>query len=413
VRVRYAWIESRRADLFWYIGSPLFVLAYLPVAWAVSRWTAVDGGTSRFRLAVGAETVPVTAGMVVLVSWALLLDGPHFWPTLARTVLDPQEWRERGAVLRRSFLLFLLGPAVVLTPWVAAGLAGRSAPPGLADSGARVLLVGFLGWAYWHVCRQHWGFVRIYRRRAGESDPSDDRVDRWFFHVALFVPPALLLTHPAYPSFRAWFPQHGLHGVGVGGTTVAAVAHAALWVVWSANLIAYVVWQARRARRGAALNGPKLLLLVAVIPVHLAAFAHPAAALFSQVIVGVGHAVQYQRIVWRFGRNRYGGPHAPALARRLFASPWLYFAAGLAFTLALLRGPWVDGLVARGGAVLDAWMAGIFHATPGPTGRSVGAAVVWGLFLGWLFQHYYLDAKIWKVRDRRVRRDLGLDERAA
>jgi hypothetical protein len=409
VNVRFAWIENRRADLIWYVGSPLLALAYVPVAYLAARGLTDPSGAPRFAVTFGAHTVPLTAGFVVLTSWALFLDGPHFWPTLVRTVLDPDEWRARGGVLARSFALFLLGPALVLAPWAASAVGGPSLSPAATHAGARLLLVIFLAWAYWHVVRQHWGFVRIYRRTAGEDDPADDRMDRVFFHVALLLPPLLFLTHPDYPRWHALYPRHGLHDLGLGGATLAAWLHRATWVAWSVAVLAYGAWQVRRARAGRPLNGPKLLLLGAIVPVHLVPFLHPALTLFAQVIVGVGHAVQYQRIVWRFGRRRYATDDAPALPRRIFASPVLYLAAGVLFTVLLLRGPWVEWVVVRGGAALTAALDAVANTAGPPGARPLGALALWGLFLGWLFQHYYLDAKIWKVRDREVRRDLGVE----
>jgi hypothetical protein len=408
VNVRFAWIENRRSDLIWYVGSPLLAIAYVPAAWLASRALADPSGAPRFAITFGAETVPLTAGFVVLTSWALFLDGPHFWPTLARTVLDPAEWRTRGGVLARSFLLFLLGPALVLAPWVATAVGGWNPPPGANHAGARILLVVFLGWAYWHVVRQHWGFVRIYRRAAGDDGPGDDRMDRVFFHVALLLPPLLFLTHPDYPRWHALYPNHGLHDVTLAGAPLAAWLHRVIWIAWSSNVLAFVAWQVRRARAGRPLNGPKLLLLGAIVPVHLVPFLHPALTLFAQVIVGVGHALQYQRIVWRYGKRRYASAEAPALPRRLFASPALYLALGLLFTVLLLRGPWIEWVVVRGGAALTAALDTVASTAGPPGARSLGALALWGLFLGWLFQHYYLDAKIWKVRDRDVHRHLGV-----
>lgn len=409
MNVRFAWIENRRADLFWYVGSPLLAVAYVPAAWLAARWLSDPSGAPRFAVTFGSETLPLTAGFVVLTSWALFLDGPHFWPTLARTVLDRDEWRTRGGVLARSFLLFLLGPALVLAPWAFGVATGRPLGPQAMHAGGRVLLIVFLAWAYWHVVRQHWGFVRIYQRKAGDPDPADDRADRVFFHVALLSPPLLFLTHPAYPEWTLLYPRHGLHGVDLWGGPLAAWLHGAAWLAWTGNVLAYVAWQFGRVRRGLPLNGPKLLLLAAIVPVHLVPFLHPALTLFAQVIVGVGHALQYQRIVWRYGRRRYAGDGAPSLPRRIFASPVLYVAAGIAFTVLLLRGPWIEWLVVRGGDALTRALDAVL-ITGGQAGtRPLGALVLWGLFLGWLFQHYYLDAKIWKVRDVQVRRDLGVD----
>src|SRR4029077_9770134 len=164
--VRYPWIESRRADLLWYIGPPLIGLLCIPLALALD-----------IRSGKGA--------LIVITAWALALDGPHFWPTLARTVLDRSEWSRRGGVLGRSFLFFLAAPALVMAPW----LLGAS-----ARLGPTLLVAVFLAWAYLHTARQHWGFFRLYARKAGEEDPTEARIDRLAFHALLFVPPLLFIS---------------------------------------------------------------------------------------------------------------------------------------------------------------------------------------------------------------------------
>ncbi|MCG8606537.1 hypothetical protein MJD09_16330, partial [bacterium] len=62
---------------------------------------------------------------LVVLSWALLLDAPHVWATLGRTLFDPDEWRVRGREIRVSFSWFFLGPAAILLPYVFAGATAR------------------------------------------------------------------------------------------------------------------------------------------------------------------------------------------------------------------------------------------------------------------------------------------------
>lgn len=405
--VRFAWIEGRGKDLAWYVASPLAGRLYVPVILLAPAWLERGAGQARFALNVAGDIVPVTVALVVVGSWSLLIDGPHFWPTLARTVLDREEWKTRGSVLGRSFLFFLLGPTLVAGPWIAARIVTDPAEtriPPWAMLGPPLALVVFLAWAYFHVVRQHWGFVRLYARRSGESDPDGARADARFFYTTMFLPPIFFLTHPAYPSFSELYPDFGLHRGGVAGVSVADVVYPLAWATYGIAIALYGVHVARRIRRGSVVSGSKLALLACVLPVHLVAFAHPALAVFSQALIGVGHALQYQRIVWRYGRRRYGTERrGGALARRVFGNGAVYAAFGLLFTFALLRGPWIEGLSAHAGRTLDRALA---LPLPG-SGASLGVALVGSVFLGWLFQHYYLDAKIWRVgRDADVRRNL-------
>jgi hypothetical protein len=404
----FHWIENRRTDLLYYIGSPLLGLLYLPLIFFGHRLLVGADGTPLYGVVVGGEAFPVTVAFVVMTSWALFIDGPHFWPTLVRTFLDPEEWKLRGPVLRRSLLLFLLGPAIIMLPVLlaaAVGVFGSSPPARLAALGAPAVLVVFLSWAYFHVVRQHWGFFRLYKRRADDFDPRYERLDTWFFHLAMFLPPLLFVTGPWYPTDSALYPNLGLQAPLFGEASVGSLLHPVLWAAYVGALLLYAGSLVVRLRAGELLNGCKLMFLAAIVPVHMVAFVHPALPLFSQALVGVGHALQYQRIVWRYGSGKYRGPEAGrhGLAARCFRNPWLYLLPGLAFTWLLLRGPWIEWLTQRVGGLLDSAFTG--SSLP-PT---LGVSLLWGFFLGWLFQHYYLDARIWRLsRDQEVRRSLNV-----
>ena len=393
--VRFAWIESRRADLLWYIGPPLLGLACVPAALALDRW-----------LQPRATARGPGAALIVVSIWSLLLDGPHFWSTIARTVIDPAEWRRRGGILARSFAFFLLAPAIVVTPWALGALAARfgAHPPASLESlGPSLLLVAFLSWAYFHTVRQHWGFFRLYARKAGELEAADELADRIAFHALLFLPPFLFLSSAWYPGRGALLPSSAILAPGGAADRARSAVHAGLWTAYAATALGYLAWQLRAARRGRVVGGSKLLLLASVAPVHLAPFVHPALPVFTPAIVGIGHGIQYQRIVWRYGRAHYGtmGDGAAPAPRRVFGNAAVYLLLGWTFTFALLRGPWVARLAAGIASVAGL----VVHGVPTPLLNAAASA----LFTGWLFQHYYLDARIWRLsRDGEVRRGLGV-----
>ena len=134
---------------------------------------------------------------------------------------------------------------------------------------------------------------------------------------------------------------------------------------------------------------PAIPEFAVIVPLHLLIFLHPLLPIFSQVLVGVGHAFQYQRIVWLYGRRKYGQDQG-VVGRLLFRNAGFYFLGGLLFTILLLRGPFIERMIQRADAVL-------------------GAQVLAAFFMGWLFQHYYLDAKIWRVaNDTGVQKNLGV-----
>lgn len=382
--IRFDWIEDRRRDLIWYLGAPLVGLAIVPFVLAGDRWLLDGSGNALHVVHLAGRPIPVTAAMIVISGWALFLDGPHFWPTLARTVLDPGEWRRRGGILARSFLFFLLGPALVLAPWVASKIL---AVPAISRSGPALLLVVFVAWAYVHTSRQHWGFFRLYKRRSADLGPEVDRADFIVFHAALFLPPLLFLTSSGDAAIGGVVRP-------LGRSAPLGAVHLAAWCLYAGTLVGYALWTVARLRRRE-VSGAKLLYLSVLVPVHLVPFSHPSLALFAPAIVGIGHAVQYQRIVWRYGRRKYAGAdgNAAPWSRWAFRNAGVYVLAGLLFTFLLLRGPWVER----------------FASSVGPTiPGGLGTPLVASVFMGWLFQHYWLDARIWRFgADEDLRRHLA------
>jgi len=404
-RARFRWIHGRRTDLLWYIGSALAGWIYVSCVLAFGSGLEDPMREPFFRLQIGSWTLPLTLGLVVVASWAVLFDAPHLWATLARTWLDPDEWDRRRGVLIGSLLFFGLGPVAVFGPYMLSAVVPMS--PGTADLGAELFFVFFRLWAYFHVVRQHWGFFALYKRVNDDwSDPTENKVDLWFFNVALYLPVVIFASAPWY--LQTGMPDLYLRTPIVGSISLGTVVHPLSMLLYLGSVVGYVSFQWREHQRGRPRNAPKLLLLAAIVPLHLVVFLHPLLALFVVPVVTIGHNLQYHRIVWAYGRNKYLARAEPRFrwARLAFRSAPIYFALGLGFTLAFYRGPWVSAVqqfLARGfdSYVMDG--IGLVAGVVRPAGTDVGARVVATLFLGWAMQHYYLDAKIW-----RVRRDPGL-----
>lgn len=362
--IRTTWIIGRRTDLAYLIGGA--VVAYALLA---------------------AHVLLGVAAVTIYMVWVLAIDGPHVFATISRTYLDAEERAARAALLRTSLLFFALGPTSVAL----AVVIGQRLPYDL------FLTVCTL-WAYWHVVRQHYGVMVLYKKKAGDTAPADDRIDSLFLYVGLLAP---------ILSF-AIGNERTLGMVGMAEPPVwASTVSLAAWSTLALALVALVARQMRRVREGLPLNRSKLLFLAAAISVSVVLFSPPVSAWVQYEaivpIVTSFHNVQYLAIVWFFHQNRLQGrtrrPHgaAPAYVRRL----WLFLAAGLAFTV-----------------VYRVFLGCLFSAWPGcdvgaqemalPAGLTVsdlGVSFLWGFAL----HHYYLDQRIWHVRhDPALSHDLRL-----
>jgi hypothetical protein len=412
--VRFHWILDRRSDLVFYIGSALAGWAYVGI---ILYALATLGDPFRDPLGtvgLGGFQLALTLNLLVMVSWAFILDAPHVWATLGRTLLDPGEWRTRGGVLRRSFGLFLLGPAAILLPYAAAPslrAAGVALTPAQLGLGAIVFFVFFRLWAYYHVVRQHWGFFALYKRKAGEQDPRGHRVDTWFFNLSLYLPLVMFMPSTWYAQTPG-FPNLGLREPILAGVSVGTIVFPLAVAAYAAVIAGYLWWHVRAWRAGEVLNGSKLAYMALIVPLHLVAFSHPVLAAFVVPLVTVGHNIQYHCIVYTYARRKYGASADPSqrLVRLAFANVGAYAAAGLLFTFLCYRGPWITWAERAFGVSLDravlnslAMMAGIQD----PSALGLGEQLLAAAIVGFALQHYYLDARIWRVsRDADVRAHL-------
>jgi hypothetical protein len=217
------------------------------------------------------------------------------------------------------------------------------------------LLVG--AWAYYHVIRQHYGFMVLYKVKNRDLGELDNTLDRLFLGVTTLLPPfhRFFIHHPEELGLPFSFPW----------------LETPLWLLLGATCSIYAVRQFARWRAGDRIDAPKFLLLGAVIPLHWLTYASLSwqAAVPTVTIV---HNLQYHALVWFHNRNRYAGrPEHGRVPAAVSRSLLAYAAIGLAFSLV--------------------------YRVPGfQLGRVSDLA--FGFFCGFGLTHYYLDSRIWRVR---------------
>jgi len=343
------WIISARDDLVWLIGSVLSSYALLVLY--------VSG------------ILPLVP-MVAL--WAILIDAPHVFGTFSRTYFDRTERRNRSRLLWGSLLFFAVGPVMVL-----------------AGAGLIFFFIAAL-WAYYHLVKQHYGFMVLYKKKNNDLAPLDNALDRLLLLFAFNYPFVAFIAQD--PEAMVRVPEVLRSGVN-GLATILLVATIVLAVAWLGR-------QFQRAITGEPLNVPKYLLLAAAIPMHwivlLTPMPHKPIAIVA--ILTIYHNLQYHRLIW-FHNQKYqvrpsptGNGEASEVRRQYGAAELIsrrllyYIAFGILFGL-LYQGPrQILGYISlkNGDGLAGAKSAGI----------QLGISFLWG----YAFIHYYLDSKIWRIR---------------
>jgi hypothetical protein len=338
------WIISARDDLIWLIGSV---------------------SSSYLLLILYVKGILPLVPMVAL--WAILIDAPHVFGTFSRTYFDRTERKNRGRLLWGSLLFFTIGPVMVF-----------------AGAGLIFFFLAAL-WAYYHLVKQHYGFMVLYKKKNNDLAPADNALDRLLLLFAFNYPFVAFIARD--PEAIARVPAPLQSGVNVLATILLA-----------GTLILAIAWlgrQMQRALTGESLDVPKYLLLAAAIPMHwivlLTPMPHKPIAIVA--ILTIYHNLQYHRLIW-FHNKKYAAGGADILSARqkygaaeLISRRLLYYIAfGILFGL-IYQGPrQILGYISLKNG------AGVAGAQTFAT--QLGISFLWG----YAFIHYYLDSKIWRIR---------------
>ena len=320
------WIIGARDDLIWFIGSVVSSYALLIL---------YVGGI--------VPLIPMVA------FWAIMIDAPHVFGTFSRTYFDRTERQNRARLLWGSLAFFAIGPAMVL-----------------AGFGLVFLFVAAL-WAYYHLVKQHYGFMVLYKKKNGDLARVDNILDRGLLLFAFNYPFVEFIARD--PDAMARVPAL-LRG-GVNGFAKLLLA---------GTILFFVVWlgrQVQRAIAGEPLNVPKYLLLGAAIPMHwivlLTPMPHKPIAIVA--ILTIYHNFQYHRLIW-FHNQKYKSREKYGAAEFISRRVMYYVAFGILF-----------GVIYQGPRQLLNNLGSSFVT-------QLGISFLWG----YAFIHYYLDSKIWRVR---------------
>ena len=358
------WIINAREDLIWFIGSVaasyalmvLYVTGILPL-------------------------IPMVAG------WAILIDAPHVFGTFSRTYLDKSEWQTRKRLLLGSLLFFIVGPALVLL-----------------GAGFTFFFVAAL-WAYYHLVKQHYGFMVLYKKKNNDLAPIDNALDRLLLMFAFNYPFVAFIAND--PTAIARVPP-----ILRGGVNAVAL------ILLFGTIVIGIGWLIRQAQRlitRQPLNVPKYLLLAAAIPMHWVALVTPMPAkpIALVAILTIYHNLQYQRLIW-FHNQKYcdrgdktesindrlepglvpaGGTSAASKRLGERFGPAAFISRRLIYYLAFGI---LFGIIYQGPRQFLGYLN--LHTGDSPAALTkpiqLGIAFLWG----YAFIHYYLDSKIWRVR---------------
>jgi len=258
-RARGPWLFSRNVDLAVFLGSAALSFAALGLG-------ALTGSLH--------EETPGWAWVPAIV----LCDVAHVWSTAFRTYLDPAERRARPRLL-------------VLVPVV-----GILASVALNALGEAVFWRTLAYLAIFHFVRQQYGWVTLYRARAGEKGRAGRVIDTAAIYAATLYP--LLYWHTHLPRRFSWFIPGDI--VALPGFLMPAAT-----VAYAVALGAYAVKAAASWARGTPNPGKDVVVTTTAVAwyVGIVAFDSDYAFTVTNVIM---HGVPYFALVYVHTRKSVG-----------------------------------------------------------------------------------------------------------
>ncbi|MDP7035504.1 MAG: hypothetical protein QF752_13540 [Planctomycetota bacterium] len=338
------WIRSARFDAALIVG-PAFAATALALF-----------GPSFLGLGGDQGAVSPWAWFLVVVG----IDVSHVYASLYRTYLDPEEFSRR----RVHYLL---------TP--------------LACWGGGVLLYGAGSWVFWrvlaylavyHFLRQQFGFVMVYRHRAGERGAFDRRLDKLTIYSAMLYP--LVFWHADPERSFAWFLEGDFVELPLW------TARLAVWI-YSAILGTFLLRQIQLWVGGKSLNLGKIGIVLSTASVWYVGIVFLNSDFAFTVTNVVAHGVPYIALIWVYGRNKWGRTETGW--RRLFRPTGLVYFLGFLLLLGYLEEGLADLLVWHEHGMF-------FGSLPQVYLSNSMLTLVVPLLTVPQATHYILDAWIWK-----------------
>ena len=393
------WIVNKKADLLWFIGGAL-------------------AGYTMYFINAGLHWDMITVWFI----WVMFLDTPHFFDTYIRTYFDKEEFQKRKKLLLWSLSWLLFGPLMIGLSYILhqAGIINYTSP-------FLFFVLFFNLWAYWHVVRQHFGIMSLYKKKNNDYNPPDTRADKRILYVGLLAPlAAYIVRQPEARSVFGFIGDYHSFPVLEGKTLLTSFFSQNFWsqlhwehyvilasvMAFTSVVLLFISRQIFRYRKGLPLNIPKLLFLTALIPLY-ALICYSSAVLAAPLLafsafVTIYHDIQYHAIVWFYTRNRYhksdADPKKYGLAVKLSKNLFVFLLCGVAMGVTLrLLGCTFEINPGCGPLVLT--------STQKLFGDLTTKQLLLSIFIGIPLHHYFVDQYIWRPsKDKTLREDLKLNK---
>lgn len=347
------WIMSKKLDLLWIFGgalASLFVLALLLI-------------------------FPISLLWIYWI-WIIIFDNTHLWSTYSRTYFDKKFVKENKSLIWGSLIFFLI-------PIIFSFYYALNPNKKLMD----IFLFLAQTWAIYHVVRQHYGYLSLYDRKNKTSD-ANHQINKYF----LFS-----LIGGSYLHFLIFHPFNR-KVAGILPIEENSITQKFEVILKCFLIVAFLLYGIRSYIKRKDISLQTILFNSVCIFLYGSIFLYfaylePFFTLATSplhffmgigIMISIFHDLQYHGLVWYHNKNKYSqASETFGLATTLnrnFAS-YCFFA----IIFSLFYGVFL-------------WFTGEYPWLNGKAHQSGFIPIAFGVWWGFLFHHYYLDQKIWRIK---------------
>lgn len=334
------WLFSATVDLWTFLGSAALALGLLLLG-GLCGW--LDAGSPEW----------------LWISSVVLIDVAHVYATGFRVYFV-------GAELRRRPWLYLLVPVLAFVIGTA-----------VYSEGHLLFWRGLAYLAVFHFVRQQYGWVALYRARAGDHEPRGRLIDTAAIYLATIYP--LVYWH-SHPRRFSWFVATDFAQLPVLAEQILAPVYWAALGLYAARALHQAIWHGRYN------PGKDIVVLTTAVCWHVGIVTFNSDYAFTVTNV-ITHGVPYMVLVHWHGQHQ---SKAPSAVNRAPSSRWsrLFFFVGVLWLLA-----YAEELL---------WDCGVWHERSWLFGPAwdIGAfdQILVPLLAVPQITHYILDGFIWRRR---------------
>lgn len=189
----YHWIINKKQDLLWFIGSVLVSYIFLSIYYGLSYFANMSIAYS---------------SLFLFFLWTIIFDSTHIFATYSRTYFD-KDFREKNKILIYGVLgVLFIGPLYLALFYLL----------GTQEQYRAAFIVfnrfGIL-YAYYHLIRQHWGFIALYNRKSNQASSISTKLESiilwsgtiypfFYHHINYYLPFGLAEKNAPSIAFQDW-----------------------------------------------------------------------------------------------------------------------------------------------------------------------------------------------------------------